>query len=141
MMSAKPEAWVGESTVECSAGKPLTQGIFGLDEALGCPGGHRLSVPQQRACGLGHHRSPSPLLLPGLGMSGSWYLSPLEDLKLVYLPPQLALTHNPKGGQRHHAESPGEEPAQALWSCWKVFFMVPAAFCCLPSITGCLCGM
>lgn len=81
MMSAKPEAWVGGSTVECSAGKPLTQRIFGLDETLGCPGGHRLSAPQQRACGLGHHRSPSPLLLPGLGMSGSWYLSPLEDLK------------------------------------------------------------
>lgn len=57
---------------------------------------------------------------------------------MMYLPLQLALTHKPKGGQSHHAERLGKEPAQASWSYLKVFFMVPAAFCCLGSIRGCV---
>ena len=82
-MWAKPEEWVGELTAECSAGKLLIQQFFGLDETLGCPRGHRLSVPQWHACGSGHHHSPSLLLVPGLEITGSWCPSPSEDLSLM----------------------------------------------------------
>lgn len=50
---------------------------FGLAETLGCPHGWVY------ACNVsGHHRSPSLLLVPGLEIGGSWYVSPLEDLSL-----------------------------------------------------------